>query len=73
MGSRMLAVSTAAARWTLADALHHDYFNTVSAQKLTAGLDENGKVVAWRHRTAFPPIASTFNASANRPSRGELR
>lgn len=60
-------------QWTRGDDLHHDYFNTVSAQKLTAGLDENGKVIAWRHRTAFPPIASTFNASANTPSRSDLQ
>ncbi|MBL9037906.1 MAG: xanthine dehydrogenase family protein molybdopterin-binding subunit, partial [Archangium sp.] len=32
----------------------------VNSQKLTAGLDEKGTVTAWRHRTAFPPIASLF-------------
>lgn len=60
-------------QWTRSDDLRHDYVNTVSTQKLTAGLDAQGKVVAWRHRTAFPPIASTFDASKNRPSRSDLQ
>ncbi|WNG35623.1 xanthine dehydrogenase family protein molybdopterin-binding subunit [Archangium minus] len=47
-------------QWTREDDVHHDYYNTVSTQRLSAGLDERGKVVAWRHRTAFPPIGSTF-------------
>jgi isoquinoline 1-oxidoreductase beta subunit len=47
-------------QWTREDDVRHDYYNTVSTQKLTAGLDAKGKVVAWRHRTAFPPIASLF-------------
>jgi len=59
-------------QWTREDDIQHDYFNTVSAQRLTAGLDERGKVVAWRHRTAFPPIASTF-APVNRPGAGDLQ
>ena len=46
--------------WTREDDLHHDYFHTVSAQHLEAGLDANGKVVAWLHRTAEPTIASIF-------------
>ncbi|MGQ0505424.1 MAG: molybdopterin cofactor-binding domain-containing protein [Myxococcaceae bacterium] len=47
-------------QWTREDDLRHDYYNAVNSQKLTAGLDAKNKVVAWRHRTAFPPIASTF-------------
>ena len=46
--------------WTREDDLHHDYFHTVSAQHLEAGLDANGKVVAWLHRTAEPTIVSIF-------------
>jgi isoquinoline 1-oxidoreductase beta subunit len=59
-------------QWTREDDVQHDYFNTVSAQKLSAGLDERGKVVAWRHRTAFPPIGSTFGP-VNRPGAGDLQ
>jgi isoquinoline 1-oxidoreductase beta subunit len=46
--------------WTREDDLHNDYFHTVSAQHLEAGLDANGKVIAWLHRSAEPTIASIF-------------
>jgi isoquinoline 1-oxidoreductase subunit beta len=46
--------------WTREDDLHHDYFHAVSAQHLEAGLDENGKITAWLHRTAEPTIISIF-------------
>jgi len=46
--------------WTREDDLHHDYFHTVCAQHLEAGLDANGKVTAWLHRTAEPTILSIF-------------
>lgn len=60
-------------QWTRTDDLRHDYYNTVNAQRLRAGLDDAGKVIAWHHRTAFPPIASTFDASADRPSIDDLQ
>ncbi len=47
-------------QWTREDDVQHDYYNAVSTQKLTAGLDASGSVTAWRHRTAFTPIASLF-------------
>jgi isoquinoline 1-oxidoreductase beta subunit len=60
-------------QWTREDDLHNDYVNAVSAQRLTAGLDASGKVIAWRHRTAFPPIGSTFNQAINEPGNGDLQ
>jgi isoquinoline 1-oxidoreductase beta subunit len=60
-------------QFTREDDIHNDYLNTVSAQHLTAGLDKNGKVTAWRHRTAFPPIGSLFNADIKRPGSGDLQ
>jgi isoquinoline 1-oxidoreductase beta subunit len=60
-------------QWSRPDDIHSDYFNAVSAQRMTAGLDQNGKVIAWRHRTAFPPIGSTFNAAINQPAAGDLQ
>jgi isoquinoline 1-oxidoreductase beta subunit len=51
-------------QWTREDDVQHDYYNTVSTQRLSAGLDERGKVIAWRHRTAFPPIATLFGGGS---------
>jgi isoquinoline 1-oxidoreductase subunit beta len=46
--------------WTREDDLHHDYFHAVSAQHIEAGLDADGKVTAWLHRTAEPTFMSIF-------------
>jgi isoquinoline 1-oxidoreductase beta subunit len=59
-------------QWTREDDLMHDYYHAVSQQRLTAALDEKKQVIAWRHRTCFPPIPSTFTG-AEMPSDGELR
>jgi len=47
-------------QWTREDDVHHDFLHTVSAERIEAGLDKSGKVVAWRHRSAAPSIGSTF-------------
>jgi isoquinoline 1-oxidoreductase beta subunit len=52
-------------QWTRDDDLHHGFLHTVSVERIEAGLDKNGKVVAWRHRSAAPTIGSTFVAGAN--------
>lgn len=59
-------------QWSREDDIQHDYYHSVSAQRLTAGLDDAGKVVAWQHRIAFPTIGSTFT-DAKEPSEGELQ
>ncbi|HUR94818.1 MAG TPA: molybdopterin cofactor-binding domain-containing protein [Gemmatimonadales bacterium] len=46
--------------WTREDDIQQDYFHTVAAQHLEAGLDGNGRVTAWLHRTVLPSIQSTF-------------
>jgi len=46
--------------WTREDDLHNGYYHTVSAERIEAGLDASGKVVAWRHRTVAPSILSIF-------------
>jgi isoquinoline 1-oxidoreductase beta subunit len=46
--------------WTREDDLHHDYFHTVSVERLEAGLDARGKTVAWLHRSVAPTITSIF-------------
>jgi isoquinoline 1-oxidoreductase beta subunit len=59
-------------QWTREDDVRHDYYNTVSQQRLVAGLDAAGRVVAWHHRSAFPPIGSLFGPSS-RPSAGDFQ
>ena len=59
-------------QWTREDDLRHDYYNAVNTQLLTAALDAEGKVTAWRQRTAFPPIATTFS-DVKGPSAGDLQ
>jgi isoquinoline 1-oxidoreductase beta subunit len=51
-------------QWTREDDVRHDFLHTVSVERIEAGLDKSGKVIAWRHRSAAPTIASTFAAHA---------
>jgi len=48
--------------WTREDDIHNDFFHTVSLERLEAGLDKDGKVVAWRHNSVAPTIGSLFVA-----------
>nr|WP_239578671.1 molybdopterin cofactor-binding domain-containing protein [Archangium primigenium] len=50
-------------QWTREDDVRHDYYHSTSAQRLTAALDDQGKVLAWHHRIAFPPIGSIFSGA----------
>lgn len=59
-------------QWSREDDLQHGTFHTMSVQALAAALDDKGKVTAWRHRIAYPTIDSTFDASADKPSDGEV-
>jgi isoquinoline 1-oxidoreductase beta subunit len=58
--------------WTREDDIQHDYFHTVAAQHLEGGLDPNGKVTAWLHRTALPSIMATFVPGTVYAGDGEL-
>ncbi|WP_394839603.1 xanthine dehydrogenase family protein molybdopterin-binding subunit [Pendulispora rubella] len=46
-------------QWTREDDIQHDYYHSTCTQHLEAGLDAQGKVTGWLHRTAFPSILST--------------
>src|SRR3989454_3573627 len=46
--------------WTREDDVQHGYYQTVSVERLEAGLDDAGKPVAWLHRSVAPSIASIF-------------
>jgi isoquinoline 1-oxidoreductase beta subunit len=58
--------------WTREDDLHNSYHHTVSVERLEAGLDADGKPVAWLHRTVAPTIISTFKQDAKNEAPFEL-
>lgn len=58
--------------WTREDEIQHAYYHTVAFQHLEAGLDADGRVTSWLHRSAFPTISSIFDPKAAGPSDGEL-
>jgi isoquinoline 1-oxidoreductase beta subunit len=58
--------------WTREDDIQHDFYHTVSAERIDAGIDANGKVIAWRHRSVAPTIMSTFKAGADHEAPFEL-
>jgi isoquinoline 1-oxidoreductase subunit beta len=59
-------------QWTREDDVRHDFLHTVSAERIEAGLDKSGKVIAWRHRSVAPTILSTFVAGAKHQAPFEL-
>jgi len=46
--------------WTREDDIHNGFYHTVSAERLEAGLDKDGKVIAWRHNSVAPTILALF-------------
>ncbi|MEM7700677.1 MAG: molybdopterin cofactor-binding domain-containing protein [Pseudomonadota bacterium] len=58
--------------WTREDDVRHGFYHAVSAQRMEAGLDADGKCTSYLHRTTFPSISSTFANGVVDPSAGEL-
>ncbi len=58
--------------WTRDDDLHNSYYHTVSVEHLEAGVDAQGKPVAWLHRSVAPTIFSTFDVDAKNEAALEL-
>jgi isoquinoline 1-oxidoreductase beta subunit len=58
--------------WTREDDLKHDFYHATAAVYHKAVVDARGKPTAWLHRSAFQPIASTFDATAKYPLSFEL-
>lgn len=54
--------------WTRADDMQHGYFQGASAHYLRAGIDADGKLIAWTHTKAGSP----HNARGPEPSADEL-
>lgn len=58
--------------WTREDDIAHDYYHTVSLERIEAGIDKAGKPVAWLHRTTAPSISSLFGPDPKHQGAGEL-
>jgi isoquinoline 1-oxidoreductase beta subunit len=50
--------------WSREDDIKFDTYHSVSAMYMKATLGPDGKPTAWLQRTVFPPIGSTFDATA---------
>ena len=48
-------------QWTRENEIENGYYHTVSAHVMKAGLDKNGKVVAWKHSGSWPSILALWN------------
>ncbi|BFT30140.1 xanthine dehydrogenase family protein molybdopterin-binding subunit [Alteromonas sp. D210916BOD_24] len=59
-------------QWTREDDIQHGFYHAVSGQHIEAALNDEGGIDAYLHRTAFAPIASTFQQDANAPFSFEL-
>lgn len=58
--------------WTREDDIQHGYYHTVAAEHLEAGLDKDGRVTGWLHRSVMPSIGSTFDGVARDPMPVEM-
>jgi isoquinoline 1-oxidoreductase beta subunit len=50
--------------WSREDDVRFDFFHSVAAMYFKAAVGADGKPTAWLQRTVYPPIGSTFDASA---------
>lgn len=58
--------------WSREDDIKFDAFHSVAAMYFKASLGADGRPTAWLQRSVFPPIASTFDASAQYADAGEI-
>ena len=59
-------------QWSREDDLRNSSYHTVAAHHLEAGLDANGRVTAWLHRSAYPAIGATFAPGVDGPTPDDL-
>ena len=58
--------------WTREDDIKFDSFHSVAAMYFKATLGANGMPTGWLQRSVFPPIASTFDPTAQYADAGEI-
>jgi isoquinoline 1-oxidoreductase beta subunit len=58
--------------WSREDDIKFDTFHSVAAMYFKASLGADGMPTGWLQRSVFPPITSTFDASAEYPDAGEI-
>lgn len=58
--------------WTREDDLHHSFYHTVSVEHLEAGIDKDGKPVAWLHRSVAPTLMALFMPDPKQESEIEI-
>ena len=58
--------------WTREDDIRNDFYHTVSVERIEAGLDEDGKVIAWRHNSVAPSIMALFMPDPKHEANWEL-
>ncbi|WP_254560059.1 xanthine dehydrogenase family protein molybdopterin-binding subunit [Dyadobacter diqingensis] len=59
-------------QWTREDDIHHDYFHSLSVQRVVATIDKDNNLSGWNHHIAYPSISATEDPAALQPSDGEL-
>lgn len=42
--------------WTREDDVRHGFYHAIAAQRVDVGLDADGKIQAWDHRSAYPSL-----------------
>ncbi|MCH9022301.1 MAG: xanthine dehydrogenase family protein molybdopterin-binding subunit [Planctomycetes bacterium] len=58
--------------WTREDEIRHGTYHAQSMQRLEAGLDKQGKILTWNHKTAFPTLMTIFIPGLGTPGKFEL-
>jgi len=57
--------------WTREEDVQHDMFRPLTAQRIEAGLDADGKIVGWRHRIVADSVFARYRPDAYEKSGGK--